>query len=355
MMKKANENLAQIKRTVSQVKILSERAYTINKKQYDVYHQQPYHTHEAALHTFGKNEGEGRQSQRQQLLQHLTQTLYAVAYCQMPQQTLKQAWQQPKDNTHFLQQLSASNHSSTDLDLGWTVYSVDKNKNAFVEKNEEIRYLPPKSFRFANPANTQLTVGAQVHLLRQKESSNTQPSFYYVFGNFTVPQEADIVRFYWNLKPEGMHLLIAQLTTLLNQYKIPFSFKCLNHPDYYTRADNAVLYVGKKSASVVNLLLPQVFDKIADYFNENVPLFTKKIRGGVAFAEDPGNNESFGMHRSRLLAKGLLQAHEQGWKKADKILSVVLDTIKEAGLDPAKMYLNPHSHFFYNFSPIYSQ
>lgn len=351
-MKKANENLEQIKRIVSQVKILNERAYTVLKKKYEVYHQQPYHAHGAALHTFGKNEGEGGQSQRQKLLQHLAQTLYTVAYCQIPQQALEQGWQLPSDNSHFVQQLSASNYSSTGLDLSWTIYAIDKGGNAFVEKNEEIRHLPPTGFRFANPANQQLKIGTQVHLLRQKESSHTQPSFYYVFGNSTVPQEADIVRFYWNLKPEGMPLLIAQLTTLLNQYKIPFSFKCLNHPDYYTRADNAVLYVGKKSASVVNLLLPQVFDKIADYLNENVPLFTKKIRGGVAFAEDPGNNESFGMHRSRLLAKGLLQAHEQGWEKADKVFSAVLDSIKKEGLNPAKLYLNPHSHFFYNFSPI---
>ncbi len=350
MMKKANENIEQVKRVVNQVKIMSERSYMVNQRQYEVYHQQPYQVYGAALNTFGKNEGIAGQPQRQQLQQHLVNTLYSVAYCQMPQEDTKATLQLPEKNQDFIKKLSAANGSSTGLDMNWRVYALNDSGNAFVEKNGEVRHLPLQGFQFANPADQQLKMGIYVHIVRQKESTILQPSFYYVYGNLTIPQETALVRFYWNLKPEGMHLLIAQLTSLLNQYKIPFSFKCLNHPAYYKRADNAVLYVEKKSTPIINLLLPKVFDKITPHLNKEVPLFTKKIRDGVAFAEDPGNNESFGMHRSRILAEGLLKAYDQKWKKPEKVLSVVLENIKSTGLDPEHLYLNPHSHFFYNFS-----
>ena len=351
-MKKANENIEQVKRVVNQVKIMDDRAYMVKQQKYEVYHQQPYQAYGAALNTFGKNEGMAGPPQRQQLLQHLVSTLYSVAYCQMPQEEAGATLHLPESNQDFVQKLSAANGSTSGLDMNWQVYSVNESGNAFVEKNGEVRLLPSQGFQFANPANQQLQVGTYVQIVRQKESTTLQPSFYYVYGNVTIPQETELVRFYWNLKSEGMPLLIAQLTSWLNQYKIPFSFKCLNHPKYYKRADNAVLYIAKKSTSIVNLLLPKVFDQITPYFNQEVPLFTKKIRDGVAFAEDPGNNESFGMHRSRVLAEGLLKAYDQKWKKPEKVLSVVLEHFKSAGLNPEHLYLNPHSHFFYNFSRL---
>ncbi len=44
----------------------------------------------------------------------------------------------------------------------------------------------------------------------------------------------------------------------------------------------------------------------------SVPAFTRRLGSGVAVADDPAAPESFGESRCRLLASGILRAHEAG-------------------------------------------
>jgi hypothetical protein len=46
------------------------------------------------------------------------------------------------------------------------------------------------------------------------------------------------------------------------------------------------------------------------------PVFTKFLAPGLGLAEDPGQGDSFGQHRCRLLADAMILAYEQGKKAA---------------------------------------
>ena len=63
----------------------------------------------------------------------------------------------------------------------------------------------------------------------------------------------------------------------------------------------------------------------------------------IGLAEDPGTGESFGMHRSRLLADGLLRAHEHRLRTAAARLPVVVERFAEDGLDLQRPFLCPGS------------
>jgi hypothetical protein len=174
--------------------------------------------------------------------------------------------------------------------------------------------------------------------------------FYFVFGEtLTENQPGWVVRFYFNIHPKGSPHLIAALCRAFNRYGIPFEFKCLNRPDLYTRTDAAVLYLDNRYYTIGLALLGGIYRELQAYFQAACPLFTRKIAPGFGFAENPLNpQESFGTSRSRLIARSLAAAFNEGldkqlWKES------VLSAIGRDGYELQTFYLNPGSHYSYHF------
>ena len=72
-----------------------------------------------------------------------------------------------------------------------------------------------------------------------------------------------------------------------------------------------------------------------------------------ALAEDPDRGESFGQHRCRLLAEGLLQGHERRAGSPDEGVQIVSECFACEGLSLDAPYLNAHSqdHYSLTFAP----
>src|SRR5262249_33566341 len=84
---------------------------------------------------------------------------------------------------------------------------------------------------------------------------------------------------------------------------------------------------------------------------QGTPTFTKPLAEGVGLAEDPGQGDSFGLHRCQLLADGMIRAYEQGKKSVYERLKVVEDRFAEDGISLEKPFLNPGSSDDYHFQP----
>ena len=77
-----------------------------------------------------------------------------------------------------------------------------------------------------------------------------------------------------------------------------------------------------------------MYTKVGDPFETYPPpVFTKTLAPGLGVAEDPGYTESFGQHRCRLLAEGLVRGHEQRIHNLEDRLRVVSDCFRAEGLD----------------------
>ena len=74
-----------------------------------------------------------------------------------------------------------------------------------------------------------------------------------------------------------------------------------------------------------------------------MPVFTKRVAPGVALAEDPGTEESFGQNRCRVLAEGMIRAYEQRARSLDRRLRVVAESYAAEGISLTHPYLNPNS------------
>jgi hypothetical protein len=128
----------------------------------------------------------------------------------------------------------------------------------------------------------------------------------------------------------------------------------LNDPSAYTRSDAGVLYFCKADHPAVAEAVSSIYSSIAQLLNPDVPGFTRHIAPGLALAEDPATQESFGQHRCRILAEGIIRAHEEMAKSLNDRLRIVESHFASQGIRISEPYLNPRSVDNYTFANLRS-
>jgi hypothetical protein len=194
--------------------------------------------------------------------------------------------------------------------------------------------------------------GANVSLYFPRESWTLQPGFYFVFGDTPSDQMDDyaVVRFYWHIAAAGAAALVAALTQQLNRFQVPFRFKTLDQAQSYFRRDAAVLYVARRYYRAAAEAVGEIHRAVRPHLGEDAPLFSRQIAPGLGFAEDTGNQESFGMARCRVFALGIWNAYKAGASTPEERLAIVLKEFEKHGISPERPYLNPGSEDRYPFS-----
>jgi len=340
---KDNSYTQQIQQIIDAIDITSLATYKVHGEEEYVQNQMPYQTFAEDFKSFGSNANIDTQQQRNNLINSLTNTIYSKFYCGIKNGNYTSKIPPKAERETFMNELSQANTSVNGLDYHWKIYNIDTSTgNVYIQKNGELRWLRPNTYQFANPQQKQAALNTFVNIHRQKESRNLQPVFYHVFGNEMFPQEIEMARMYWNIKPEGVSKLINLLTTTLNDYKIPFQFKCLNHPELYVRTDAAVLYLSKKHIQVTAIILHSVIPNLEPYLVDEIPMFTKQLYKGVGYAEDPGKGQSFGMSRSSTIATALVEAFQQE-KDKKQAFDMVVNSLSRKGMSLDRLHLNKHT------------
>jgi len=245
-------------------------------------------------------------------------------------------------DSSFIETLAAANTSREHWDVGWRLQQLLPSGQIVAGKGALTRMVWPGEFLSHGPPGMPSGPGTEISLFVAKESRTIQPGFYYVFGEALADQEEELgpVRLYWNITAPGAAPLVAGITAVLNRFAIPFRFKCLSVPEWFDRADAAVLYIAKRHYRVAALLLADVHRAVVQSLKAATPLFTKPLADGLGLAEDPMTGESFGMNRCRLLAAAVCNAHARGLDTPEARLSEVTAAFAAAGLSLERPYLN---------------
>ena len=152
-----------------------------------------------------------------------------------------------------------------------------------------------------------------------------------------VSGEQPRLRWYLNASPDGAPYLFDRLIVALDAAGCPFTLKTVNDPHAPARPDAMVLYTARDA----DLGEPVRTALTGARLRDAVPAFTRRLAPGVAIADDVSLAErrrlSFGLHRSLLVAQGVLAA---GAGSADRQHSIAT-AFREAGLDPARPHLGP--------------
>lgn len=203
-----------------------------------------------------------------------------------------------------------------------------------------------------------------------------QPTHTFAFGSRTgnynwiygqsLPDDDNkgSVRFYFHLSPfwDSAALLVREIQKGFDLYEIPFTFKFLTFAeDYQCRSDTAVLYVARKHLLVTMHLVANIYylfnhvsgkdlknnnPEVASVLLPETPQFAYHLGSGVAFAENPENNDSFGMNRCKLLADALMNS--DATDSGDRFRNVK-KIIETKGFQIDEFYKNPYSPTNYEF------
>ena len=295
----------------------------------------------------GVQETSAAASSTHPLVEQLQNYLYRYCYCRRFHGNPAQELVQPEpEDSGFLQALSAANTSTARWDPGWQIYRIEPSGQIQAHKFGKTRLVWSGEFASYDGSGMAPKPGASISIFLAKESMTLQPGFYFVFGEMVLGQKYDqnMIRFYWNIRDDGAIDLVREITQTLNHFQVPFSFKCLSNRASYFRTDAAVLFVGKRYHRITAELLIDVYPRVKKHLKPETPLFTKRLAPGLALAEEPGNGESFGMNRCRLLAEGIWNAYAlQGLQSAQARLQAVTEQFGNYGIAIDRPYLNAGS------------
>jgi hypothetical protein len=248
----------------------------------------------------------------------------------------------------FVDALSAANTGLGYWEDGWQISSM--NGDIVVCKAGLAVRAKPQAYMVA-PGDP-LAPGTRLRLSFSKELRRMLPGFYLALSDQPLSQDVaqPLVRLYWNLAAKGAAGFVKRTTTLLNRAGLPFRLKVLNDPAQYTRCDAGVIYLLKQDYHAAREVFETIYDQVAASMKPATPVFTKLLAPGLGLAEDPGGLDSFGLHRCRILADGLMRAYEQGDTSAEGRWRVVAQHFAEHEVDLETPFLNPGSSDSYEFS-----
>ncbi|HEY4574888.1 MAG TPA: lanthionine synthetase LanC family protein [Thermoanaerobaculia bacterium] len=286
----------------------------------------------AAARRLGPNVG--ADLAREYLLVTLTSHLYFNFYCHGWPRAMGPAVNRPRapgGDPAFVRGLSKANRGDGHWQEGWEIRALDTNAVRVARGGLEL---------LARPGDLAVTaeavrVGEAVGLWFPKDSFSLSPGYYTATGDepWREQPSGGVVRLYWDVTSAGAAVLVESLTSGLNRSRVPFSLKIVNYPDGFQRCDAGVLYLAKADVATAETDVRRAYERVAALLDPGRPAFTKALARGLSLAEDPGNGESFGLHRSRLLAEAIIDAHEQRAGTLGARMGVVLRHFAEEGID----------------------
>lgn len=274
----------------------------------------------------------------------LEQSLYQVYFCRRPVASVR-------DNRlfslnamiDFTNALSNSNAGEASWQAGGKIIRILEDGRLITEKDGLPLWVFPHQIRLCGQDNS-IEIGKEVLIEIGKEFRYLFPGFYVALGEkLSIDGDENmfpLVRIYCNIQSTYSTILTQVLTTELNHSKIPFKFKIISDPYQYPRADAAVLYNSKKYLNMSKESLKNIYQKIVDGLNSPTPVFAKRLAPGISLAEDPGNDESFGQNRCRIMAEALRNCHSKGLVHFEAKRSAISAHFKANNIDITKPYLN---------------
>jgi hypothetical protein len=200
--------------------------------------------------------------------------------------------------------------------------------------------------QYVVPEGGALPPGTRLVALMTKEATKWQEGFYYALSEtpIDVRHESRQMRVYWHIEESGAAPLVSAITDVLNAYRVPFRFKVLNRAGMFNRADAAVLFAPKRYVAIIGKLLPRIVERMKPYLRDDTPLMARRVAPGVSIAEDPATaGDSFGTHRSRLIALAIWNAYQRGSQSVDARMAALEELFRTNGLRLDRPYLNAGS------------
>lgn len=276
----------------------------------------------------------------------LAQALYGNFYC-VPQPAGAGSGSEP---AAFLAALRSANPVAPRFEDGWTVARIDPSGIILADSTGRQR---PAALADILPHAGGIAPGRPVRLALAREMVTGPGGHYVILGRpIRDARGGAQVRFYWNFGTGGAVPFLASVGRGLERRRIPFQAKVPASPGGYGRSDCGVLYLNSEDVESALDIVASALKALAGALRPDTPLFARKLAPGLAFAESPPGGDSFGMHRCRLVAEGLVGGFDRGAASPEDRVEAVCRRLTGYGLDLAALERNAATCYPYRFEML---
>lgn len=232
--------------------------------------------------------------------------------------------------------LRSAHYYSSFWESGWEIES-QSSESFLIKRGKERRRVHSLDVSFESDL---CTAGGELLVVARRDSLSMNPGDWVTFSPSWHAQKIDMVRLYWNLRPDGIARFVRLLTEQLN-WDLPYLFKCPRKAFEFARSDAGVLYIPASTYAHFLPTLRSIATEIVPYLHDRTPPMTKKLCNGLALAEDPGLvTHSFGTHRSHLLAQLMIKQPELCSKaRVAELRAAIKEALKDKGIPPNQPHL----------------
>jgi hypothetical protein len=274
---------------------------------------------------------------RRYLASSLGDELYFSFYCHGAPVTARWGLPQPiASEPRLVEAMSNANTGRGSWEPGWTVARVDAGQAVVAKAGVHVRVPVARCDGDSAP-------GAVVSVALPKELPLVSPGSWTALGDVPlIPcSRAGLVRVYWNVSSRGAPSLVHAVTSRLNEARVPFELKLVDHRLRFGRCDAAVLYVDAQAFRDVRDTLADIAAALIGHLRPEIPAFTLLLAPGIGLAEDGADGGSFGARRCAMVADAIVRANERGLTTHDERLEVVAGRFAEEGVLIDAPYLEP--------------
>jgi hypothetical protein len=243
----------------------------------------------------------------------------------------------PADLPDDLASMFRAAHAGGDRwDSGWLVEQAVPGGGVAVARGTERRVLDRCDY--LDPARPGIVagLGATVLAPARRDFLDVTAGWWYTHhaGWALDAPDGRLVRAYWNVGADAAALLVQHVSSRLLDSDVRWMLKCAVQRESYTRADVAILFLPSDELELLQSVVDEVREAIAPVLRAGTPPLTLRVGRGVAVADDPGTGESFGEHRCRLIAEGILAAPSRERQPA-----AIAERFLEEGVPPDRPYV----------------
>lgn len=218
------------------------------------------------------------------------------------------------------------------LESGWTlVRELPELGPGTIEaqKDGASKILSPLDYLPDGPPLARLIAGTAVRVTTRRDA--VTDGFWRTWSPTWNGPGPRMARVYWSVPPQGLAEVVPALARALPP-DLPWLFKAGVDLGARGRPDAVVLYLRSPDVPELKSTLRSIYERVASSLGRSVPAFARPIAPGLAVAEDPPGEESFGEHRCRLAARAVASAEK---RDVESLTGALHRTFAEAGLDLA--------------------
>ncbi|WP_051857755.1 T3SS effector HopA1 family protein [Streptomyces cellulosae] len=180
--------------------------------------------------------------------------------------------------------------------------------------------------------------GQEADVLVTAARPSLSPGFFLVDGSVPLTHQEAVLRLYLHAgTPEVLLEAWGRTLRCLEECGVPYRAKAISSSDALPRRDGIVVYLGSGDQHVLAPIVAAMEENVG--LGADTSPFARALAPGIAVAWEPDDsrpgmrNTSFGEHRSRALATGLVR-HATRPDGSGNRSEVVREAFLEAGIDP---------------------